>query len=101
MKKVGGSGGSGATEIVDFHDVRVHELAHHPRFFHEPYEHRLVREQIRMDAFDGNGAIEGALPRLVDATHATFPEESPDLVTVGEHASEQRVRFPDRRAVLL
>ena len=75
------------SEVVDPDDVGMIEARHRPRLAGEPLGERRVVLQVGVEHLDGNGAVEGAMPRPVDGAHAAGTDEL-EVVEVGEPAAQ-------------
>ena len=67
-------------DFVDHDDVRVLELRGSGGLGGEPPAIGAARQGAVQDEFDGDGAVEARLPRLVDDAHAAAGDFAEDFV---------------------
>jgi hypothetical protein len=74
------------------------ELARRARFSHEAYGRVFVREQVRVNDFDGDSATQDALLCSIHPPHAADAEQVDHVVAAWQRAPDQAVftRFADR-----
>ena len=81
----------GPAEVEHGHRVRMVELARRARFGHEAQGRVLVRKEMGVDDFDGDGTAEGALLGTVDAPHAADADEVEDVVAARQRLADELV----------
>ena len=69
-----------ATHIMNGHDIRMFQLGRHPRFFQEPADIMLAREQPLARDLDGHQAIQLRILGQHDASEASLGDQAEDRV---------------------
>jgi hypothetical protein len=79
-------------QVVNADHIPMRYLMRQQQLLLEAIDNALVARQVGPDDFDRNRAVQFAVGRLINRTHATLPENLDDLVALGE----EHARFQSR-----
>jgi hypothetical protein len=81
----------GTAEVEHGDRVRMVQLAGCARFGHEAERGVFIRQEMRMDDLDRDGAAERRLLRAVHAAHAADADQVEDVVTTRQRLADELV----------